>query len=185
MERFFGVAFTDLDSVRKLAKDPEETLIQALNVWMSSLMMCEFFHADVHAGNLLVLEGGRVGFIDFGIVGRIQKKTWTAMNSLLLAMNGRDYKLAAESIIGIGAADENANKERFAKELKDLFDCLTSLRKTSRRQRSLSRKAGFRKSCCRWQKSEKETASSSRVNLPFSLSSSSTLTATSASWLQN
>jgi aarF domain-containing kinase len=124
MERFFGVAFTDLDSVRKLTKDPEETLIQALNVWMSSLMMCEFFHADVHAGNLLVLEGGRVGFIDFGIVGRIQKKTWTAMNSLLLAMNGRDYKLAAESIIGIGAADEDANKERFATELKELFDSL-------------------------------------------------------------
>merc|ERR1712194_480124 len=27
-----------------------------------------WFHADVHAGNLLVLDDGRVGFIDFGIV---------------------------------------------------------------------------------------------------------------------
>jgi predicted unusual protein kinase regulating ubiquinone biosynthesis (AarF/ABC1/UbiB family) len=27
----------------------------------------DIFHADVHGGNLLVLEDGRVGFIDFGI----------------------------------------------------------------------------------------------------------------------
>lgn len=130
MERFYGVPFTDLDSVRRYSKSPEETLIQALNIWMSSLMMCEFFHADVHAGNLLVLEDGRVGFIDFGIVGRIQKKTWTAMNSLLLALNGRDYKLAAESIIAIGAADENANQERFARELKELFESLDRFAET-------------------------------------------------------
>lgn len=31
-----------------------------------SLLACETFHADVHAGNLLVLNDGRVGFIDFG-----------------------------------------------------------------------------------------------------------------------
>ncbi len=31
-----------------------------------SLIACETFHADVHAGNLLVLNDGRVGFIDFG-----------------------------------------------------------------------------------------------------------------------
>ena len=31
-----------------------------------SLLACETFHADVHAGNLLVLQDGRVGFIDFG-----------------------------------------------------------------------------------------------------------------------
>ena len=30
-------------------------------------------------GNLLVLSDGRVGFIDFGIVGRISKPTWIAI----------------------------------------------------------------------------------------------------------
>lgn len=31
-----------------------------------SVVGCESFHADLHAGNLLVLPDGRVGFIDFG-----------------------------------------------------------------------------------------------------------------------
>ncbi len=37
---------------------------------------------DVHAGNLLVLEDGRVGFIDFGIVGRIPQTVWSSLRDL-------------------------------------------------------------------------------------------------------
>ncbi|MCE9597290.1 MAG: AarF/ABC1/UbiB kinase family protein [Spirochaetia bacterium] len=122
MERLYGVPLTDLESIREVSSNPEETLIRALNVWMSSLMFCDFFHADLHAGNLLVLRDGRIGFIDFGIVGKIQKKTWKSMNQLMVALNTRNYKLAAQSLIGIGAADENANRERFSAELKALFE---------------------------------------------------------------
>lgn len=32
-----------------------------------SLLACETFHADVHAGNLWLLRDGRIGFLDFGI----------------------------------------------------------------------------------------------------------------------
>jgi aarF domain-containing kinase len=33
-----------------------------------SLISCESFHADVHAGNLWLLRDGHVGFIDFGML---------------------------------------------------------------------------------------------------------------------
>ena len=33
-----------------------------------SLLACESFHADVHAGNLWLLRDGRIGFLDFGII---------------------------------------------------------------------------------------------------------------------
>ena len=32
-----------------------------------SLLACETFHADVHAGNLWLLRDGRIGFLDFGM----------------------------------------------------------------------------------------------------------------------
>jgi hypothetical protein len=73
LERLYGVALSDLESVRQYAPQPELALIVALNTWVSSVLTNEWFHADVHAGNLLVLTDGRVAFIDFGIVGSIPR----------------------------------------------------------------------------------------------------------------
>lgn len=51
MERLQGVALTDLAAIRSISSaDPEETLITALNTWFGSVLGCETFHADVHAG---------------------------------------------------------------------------------------------------------------------------------------
>jgi aarF domain-containing kinase len=58
----------------------------------------------VHAGNLLVLPDGRVGFIDFGIVGRISPVTWRAIEALLLATGAADYDTMARALVTIGAA---------------------------------------------------------------------------------
>ena len=57
----------------------------------------------LHAGNLLVLPDGRVGFIDFGIVGRISPVTWQAMEALLGALALGDYNTMARALATIGA----------------------------------------------------------------------------------
>lgn len=121
MERFFGVPLTDLNSIRKFSKHPEMTLINALNTWFASLVQCSFFHADVHAGNLMVLENGDVGFIDFGIVGRIKKETWHSMNELMAGMAENDFELIAKSMLGIGATDNEVDTVAMAKDLEKLF----------------------------------------------------------------
>jgi len=72
MEFLRGVPLADLEGIRSYTSNPEGTLITALKTWALSVSQHSFFHADVHAGNLLVLEDGRVGFIDFGI-GEIRR----------------------------------------------------------------------------------------------------------------
>ena len=65
-----GVPLIDLQGIKKYSANPEQTLISALRTWALSVTENDIFHADVHGGNLLVLENGKVGFIDFGIVGK-------------------------------------------------------------------------------------------------------------------
>lgn len=67
MEYLKGVPLADLEGIKKYSDNPEVTLVVALRTWALSVVEHKFFHADVHAGNLLVLEDGRIGFIDFGI----------------------------------------------------------------------------------------------------------------------
>ena len=78
MDRLAGVPLTDLDAIARVqaagggsGSSPETVLINALNTWSLSVIACDTFHADLHAGNLLVLPDGRVGFIDFGTSNQI------------------------------------------------------------------------------------------------------------------
>lgn len=127
MERFHGVPLTNLESLRRVTPDPEATLIAAMNTWFSSLTQCEFFHADVHAGNLLVLGDGRVGFIDFGIVGRIRPETWQAVFQLMSAMSAGNFDSMAEAMLGIGITRQVVNTRALAEDLRQLYSRMESM----------------------------------------------------------
>ena len=122
MERFYGSSLTDLESIRKYCDDPERTLITAMNTWFASLTQCEFFHADVHAGNLMVLDNGKIGFIDFGIVGRIQPGTWEAVSDFISSIMIGNFDGMADAMIRIGITDTDIDPAKFASDLKGLFN---------------------------------------------------------------
>jgi aarF domain-containing kinase len=121
MERFFGASLTDAAGLRRCTDDPEGLLVAALNTWFGSLMHCRTFHADLHAGNLMALRDGRIGFIDFGIVGRIREETWRAMFALADGLPKGDFKAVAEGLATMGATREGVDTERLATDLEALF----------------------------------------------------------------
>ena len=121
MQRFYGVPLTDFEVVKKLSKDPSQVLITAMNTWFGSLMMCESFHADLHAGNLMLLEDGRVGFIDFGIVGQLKPEVWTACMAFMDALQTTNYPLMAENMLKMGMTDHQVDIQVLAKDIERLF----------------------------------------------------------------
>ncbi|MDX1696418.1 MAG: AarF/UbiB family protein [Ketobacteraceae bacterium] len=127
MERLYGVPFTDLDSVRHVSDQPELTLITAMNTWFASLLFCESFHADVHAGNLLVLKDGRIGFIDFGIVGRIRPDTWKSVSKFIATVSQEDYQGMAEAMLGIGMTDQHVDVNKLARDIEELYGAMDSV----------------------------------------------------------
>eukprot|EP00979_Chaetoceros_neogracilis_P007557 scaffold1598_cov259-Chaetoceros_neogracile.AAC.7 len=128
MERLRGVSMLDADQISQITNGSAEgTIITALNVWTQSVMTMPWFHADVHAGNLLVLEDGRVGFIDFGIVGRVSEKTFKAVNELSTALAIGDYREMAQALCNMGAADEEVNIDQFAADIEKVMRNLSTV----------------------------------------------------------
>ena len=120
LEYLNGVSLLDETTVAQVAQDPDigvQTIITALNIWSLSVTSMPWFHADVHAGNLLLLEDGRVAFIDFGIVGRISDKVFQAVNELSGALAVGDSEGMARALCGMGAADANVDIASFARDI--------------------------------------------------------------------
>lgn len=121
MERLRGVSMVDAESISTITNDPETLIITALNTWTSSVMNMPWFHADVHSGNLLVLEDGRVGFIDFGMVGRVGEKTFKAVNELSTSLALGDYEGMAQALCNMGATDDAVDVKKFARDIEEVM----------------------------------------------------------------
>ncbi|HRM14076.1 MAG TPA: AarF/UbiB family protein [Acinetobacter parvus] len=121
MQRLYGVSLTDFDVVKKYAKDPTQVLITAMNTWFGSLMLCKSFHADLHAGNLMLLEDGRIGFIDFGIVGQLNPEVWSACMAFMDALQHTNYTAMAENMLKMGMTHQKIDTQVLAEDLERLF----------------------------------------------------------------
>lgn len=122
MQRLYGVPLTDFSVVKQYAKDPSQVLITAMNTWFGSLMLCKSFHADLHAGNLMLLEDGRIGFIDFGIVGQLKPEVWTACIAFMDALQKTDYQAMAENMLKMGMTHNKIDVQVLAQDLERLFN---------------------------------------------------------------
>lgn len=122
MQRLYGVSLTDFSVVKQYAKVPSQVLITAMNTWFGSLMLCKSFHADLHAGNLMLLEDGRIGFIDFGIVGQLKPEVWTACIAFMDALQKTDYQAMAENMLKMGMTHNKIDVQVLAQDLERLFN---------------------------------------------------------------
>jgi predicted unusual protein kinase regulating ubiquinone biosynthesis (AarF/ABC1/UbiB family) len=116
MERFYGVRIDDKNALLKYGDELEEKLIGGMRAWFRCLLVHGFFHGDVHAGNLMVLNDGRIGFLDFGIVGRFQGTRQQLVSDFLLSTAMRDFKKLARAMLDMAGA-KNVDEAGMAADL--------------------------------------------------------------------
>ncbi|HUC03774.1 MAG TPA: AarF/ABC1/UbiB kinase family protein, partial [Acidimicrobiales bacterium] len=88
MEFFDGVPIDDLAKVAELGHDPTPLVQETIRAFFLTSVRWGAFHGDVHAGNMLLLRDGRIGVIDWGIVGRLDPGTHRFFIALLSAAMG-------------------------------------------------------------------------------------------------
>lgn len=125
MSQLHGVSMIDETAMRQYCDDPAQVMADTLNTWFASLMFCNSFHADLHAGNLMLLTDGRIGFLDFGIVGKLKAESWRACMGMMQALQDNNYQAMAQHMIDMEMTHSRSNVD-----VQDLADDLQRMMKT-------------------------------------------------------
>lgn len=90
------------------------------------------FHGDPHPGNILVLEGDRIGLLDFGVVGRLSRQMQETIVMLVLAVSLKDADTVARLLYRVATPDHRANLSAFRTDIQGILDRYLSTTTTLR-----------------------------------------------------
>lgn len=122
MERIHGYKVDDLARLGETGWDLPGVLKRGVMAWMEAALEHGFFHGDAHAGNLMLDHEGRVVFLDFGIVGRLDERTRGVLRRGLpaLVVDG-DFMAVARAIYEMGAVGKPADLEQSARDVAEVL----------------------------------------------------------------
>jgi ubiquinone biosynthesis protein len=112
-ERVSGLPADERDRLIEHGHDPDAILAQAAVVFFNQVFRDGFFHADMHPGNMLIDEAGRIVALDFGIMGRIDLAMRRHLAEILVGFLSRDYRRVAAVFFSAGFVPVHQDQEAF------------------------------------------------------------------------
>ena len=96
MERIYGIQVSDIDELRAQHIDLKTLSERGVEIFFTQVFRHNFFHADMHPGNIFVGSDGRYMAVDFGIMGTLNPVDQRYLAENFLAFFNRDYRRVAE-----------------------------------------------------------------------------------------
>ncbi|MGH7452931.1 MAG: ABC1 kinase family protein, partial [bacterium] len=121
MQYFEGLKPNDSKIFTLSQKDLQKIVDLGAGAIIKMLYADGFFHADLHAGNLIILPGPKVGFIDVGMVGRFDEKMKLNMLYYFHALVNGDIDNSVQYLMAMARVGKNGDPMGFKRAVADLF----------------------------------------------------------------
>jgi len=126
-ERVSGVPVDEISTLETVGHDTEEIVANMARVFFLQVFRDGFFHADLHPGNLLVNRDGVIQAVDFGIMGRLDKKTRYYLAEMMIGFLTADYAKVAEIHFQAGYIPRSQSKKAFAQAARAIAEPILGL----------------------------------------------------------
>ncbi len=126
MERIYGVPVTDIDRLKAAGVDFKILAQRGVEIFFTQVFEHNFFHADMHPGNIFVdatnPKSPTYIAIDCAIMGSLSSEDQFYMARNLLAMFQRDYRLVAELHIRSGWVPKDTSINDFTGAIRSVCE---------------------------------------------------------------
>ncbi len=113
LERVHGIPIDDVERLAEAGLDPREVLARSARAFFRQVFEHGFFHADMHPGNMFVGADGTLLPVDFGIMGRLDRKTRHYLADMLFGFLNGDYGTVADVHFAAGYVARDQSRESF------------------------------------------------------------------------
>ena len=119
LEWIDGVPINDLAAYSQKGCDPAVIARVGCRALCDMVFRHRFFHADPHPGNIFLLEGDRLAFLDLGMAGHLEKSDILAFSDILLAVFREDTAQCLNAVLELSANYEPGDHTRLAHEISE------------------------------------------------------------------
>jgi len=118
LEWLDGIKLNDREALIEAGHDCAALASILVRAFLRQAVVDGFFHADLHHGNLFALPDGRIAAIDFGIMGRIDRRARMWLAEILYGLITGNYRRVAEIHFEAQYVPAHHNVEEFATALR-------------------------------------------------------------------
>ena len=122
MERIYGTPIGDVDSLRAQNIDLVKLSEDGVAIFFTQVFKHNFFHADMHPGNIFVSSEGKYIAVDFGIVGTLNPEDQRYLAENFLAFFNRDYRRVAELHVQSGWVPGRTRVDEFESAIRSVCE---------------------------------------------------------------
>lgn len=94
---------------------------------LEQVMVHGMFHGDPHPGNIFVVPDGRICFLDFGMIGRLDQELKQQLCDLLIAVHQRDAERIITLLLYSGEISDDIDRRLLKRDISELIDDYYSL----------------------------------------------------------
>jgi len=128
MERISGIKISEVEEIEEAGYERSTLANNWAEAFFKQVLEDGFFHADPHSGNMFVLDDGRVGLVDFGIVGRLSEEDKEVIADTFLALVNKDFDGLVQQYIAMGFVTDDVDIDKFRHDFKhDLVELIEPL----------------------------------------------------------
>ena len=122
MERIHGTPVSDTATLKAQGVSMELLGSRGVEIFFTQVFRDNFFHADMHPGNIFVEPGGRYISVDFGIMGNLTEEDKRYLAENLLAFFNRDYHRVATLHVESGWIPASTRVEEFESAIRTVCE---------------------------------------------------------------
>ncbi len=122
MERLEGKSVARAEELRAEGVDTPAIAERGADAYMDMIFRDGFYHADPHPGNIFVLPDGKtIGFLDFGMIGRVDEVTSEKFEGVLGALLSRDDDEMVHYLLQMGEFPADLDRQAFQRAVSDFI----------------------------------------------------------------